>query len=116
MQSGYVAVSIDYLSYQGHRLAWKLEFNEEPEEIDHINRDRADNRLCNLRAVDHSTNCHNSNPKVGKTLPMGVNRDKKKYSARLMVEGVYHYLGTYDTPEEAEEAYLDAKVSLTEQS
>lgn len=46
-------------SYSAHRVIWKLVTGIEPEEIDHINRDKGDNRLANLRSVDHSANMRN---------------------------------------------------------
>lgn len=55
-KGGYVQVTYNYRQYLGHRLAWFLTNGGEPEMIDHINHDRSDNRLCNLRAVDNSMN------------------------------------------------------------
>lgn len=47
---GYIHVSVFGKTYSGHRLAWFLHYGEFPElDIDHINRDRSDNRICNLR-------------------------------------------------------------------
>lgn len=43
-----------------HRVIWKMHFGDEPPEIDHINGNRSDNRLSNLRAVDRSQNQRNS--------------------------------------------------------
>ena len=52
--NGYVAIKIGRTFYKAHRLAWFLGTGEWPApdiEIDHINRVRGDNRLCNLRPV-----------------------------------------------------------------
>jgi hypothetical protein len=56
---GYRTVVIDQSRYLSHRLAWFLTHNEQPNVIDHINRDRADNRLANLRNVTQSQNLLN---------------------------------------------------------
>ena len=57
---GYIQIKHERTLYKAHRLAWFLTNGEQPEEIDHINRDRADNRLCNLRNVTKSLNQLNS--------------------------------------------------------
>ncbi len=58
---GHLKISIDYKGYQCHRLAWLYMNGYFPElHIDHINRDAADNRLCNLREVSVSCNIKNS--------------------------------------------------------
>lgn len=63
-KNGYMKVTISHKSemFHGllHRLAWFLHYNKWPTEIDHINRKRDDNRIANLRDVDHSTNRLNS--------------------------------------------------------
>ena len=58
---GYVRLMIDGNQHQAHRLAWFYTHGTMPiDKIDHINRDRSDNRLENLREVDHTINCRNS--------------------------------------------------------
>jgi HNH endonuclease len=50
MNEGYVMVKIDRKNYKAHRLAWLYVHGTfPPDQLDHINRGRADNRLCNLR-------------------------------------------------------------------
>ena len=59
---GYVIIKINYQLYKAHRLAWYLGHGEWPApdmEIDHINRIKGDNRLCNLRMVSKSINLRN---------------------------------------------------------
>ena len=54
---GYKVIQIDGKRYLGHRLAWLLHYGEEPPaQIDHINRDRSDNRIENLRDGGDSVN------------------------------------------------------------
>lgn len=58
---GYLILKIKGQQYKSHRLAWLYAYGEMPNgNIDHINGDRADNRLANLRVVDQATNCRNA--------------------------------------------------------
>ena len=58
---GYVSVKLLGSKYRAHRLAWLYVTGAWPDlEIDHINRDRSDNRIDNLMEVTGSLNCHNS--------------------------------------------------------
>jgi hypothetical protein len=72
--------------------------------IDHINRDKSDNRIENLREVTQSTNLENRDCK-------GYNYDKirNKWRARIKVNKKEIFLGRFDTEYEARQAYLDAK-------
>lgn len=54
---GYLRICIDQVSYKAHRLAWLYHYGEWPKNtIDHINGDRTDNRIANLRDVPHALN------------------------------------------------------------
>ena len=56
MQTGYCEIKIIGTSFLLHRVTWKLVHNEEPEQVDHINHNRADNRLTNLRVATNKIN------------------------------------------------------------
>lgn len=57
---GYVNIRIDGKTRKAHRLAWLYVYGYMPNsDIDHINHDKSDNRICNLRVVDRKTNCEN---------------------------------------------------------
>jgi len=86
----------------GHRFIWWMNHNEIPEEIDHINRVKDDNRLKNLRNTTHSENVKN---KFGK----GYTKRRGGFEAVIRVNRKWIYLGTYKTEQEAHQAYLDAK-------
>lgn len=79
-------------------------FIENPEgkpQIDHINGNPADNRVCNLRWASQSENLMNRSGKLGRALPKGVKAEPSgKFSARFRAK----HLGTYTTVEEAKAA------------
>jgi hypothetical protein len=98
-----------------HRVAWALIHGEWPEgEIDHINGDRADNRLENLRCVDRRTNCENKRKaqKNNRLGALGVGPHNSGYCARLRTFGKDYYLGHFDSVEAAALAYVEAKRRL----
>lgn len=74
--------------------------------VDHINGDRRDNRVCNLRWVTKSVNQHNRKNAIGYTLHNG------KYQVSICKDGYKQYIGRYDTEEEARAAYLNASEQL----
>lgn len=59
LDQGYRKVKLDGVGYQAHRVAYYIGTGKEPRYIDHINGVRDDNRLENLRCVDHKTNMRN---------------------------------------------------------
>ena len=90
---------------QGHHFAWFwMNGNVEIDEIDHINRNKLDNRICNLRNVTKQVNQWNRNCKG-----YYYNKQTKKYQAQIALNNKLIYLGRYNTPEEARQAYLNAK-------
>lgn len=103
---GYIVCSVkenkkEYKVY-GHRFIWWLNYHEIPEEIDHINRVKDDNRLENLRNTTHSENNKN---RFGK----GYKKKGSGFEAKIAVDGKQIYLGFYKTTQEANQSYLDAK-------
>lgn len=110
---GYLKFSIDGVLYFAHRLAWFYVHGDWPKGmIDHKNRNKSDNRICNLRVSDHSKNGHNSNLSIAnKTGFTGVTFVSKinKYRSCIVKNRKRIHLGYFDTPEEANDAYLSAK-------
>lgn len=80
----------------------------EGKQIDHINRNKIDNRRCNLREVTPSQNQMNrgllSNNKTGYK-GVTYDRDSKKFRAFVTKDGCQMHLGFYETPEDAAKAY-----------
>ena len=114
-ERGYRLVRIDRHPYRAHRLAWLYVYGEWPAvQIDHINGDRADNRLANLREATGAENMQNqrrpqSNNQSGF---LGVRPSGGRWRAAIMVGGRKRYLGCFGTPEKASEAYVAAKREL----
>lgn len=109
---GYWSLESGGKGYLAHRIAWLLIHGVWPEkEIDHINGVRDDNRLINLREVTGAQNCQNKRkPRRDNTTGLlGVRPMGRKWQARIMTNGKAAYLGTYETPQLAAEAYLQAK-------
>ena len=98
-----------------HRIIYALHHGVLPTFIDHINGDRADNHISNLREASHSMNMQNMRQR-NRDLPMGVQRGRNSpnYTAFITVAGKTTYLGTYPTPDEAHRVYLTHKRNLHE--
>ena len=74
--------------------------------IDHINGNGLDNRKENLRIVSHRVNRQNSKKhRDGHPLGCYFHKSHNKWMARIKVNGVGHFLGYYNTPEEASHVY-----------
>jgi len=102
---GYLFIGIGEKYYYGHRLAWLYMYGYTPEnDIDHINRDRLDNRIDNLRHV--SRTCNYINSKVSTRCKTGVtgvswNKGISKWVARINRNRRLLEQRAYDTEEEA---------------
>ena len=106
---GYRRIIVDGKRYLAHRLAWLYVYGEHPKgDIDHINRTGLDNRIVNLRVVSANQNKWNAGAYAGNKFGMkGVSKKGNRFRAQICDgHGYPIHLGTYDTPEEAHEAYL----------
>ena len=72
--------------------------------VDHIDRDKTNNKLSNLRMITQQQNLWNSDAK-GYVWHKG----RQKWMAQIVKDRKYHYLGLFDKEEDAHQAYLDAK-------
>jgi hypothetical protein len=99
-----------------HRVVWEVVHGDISEgmQIDHRNGDRSDNSIENLRLVTPEENVQNQRrPKrQNKVGYLGVSQLRGKYRATIVVAGKQIYLGAFDSPEEAQEAYIRAKRNL----
>jgi hypothetical protein len=109
-----LCITVDSVSHRilAHRVCWMLHYGEWPEnQIDHINGDRSDNRIENLRDVSQAQNQmnkpkfrtrkQNSGPTITHPKYIGVDRMK---GGRWRAICARQYIGMFDTPEEAARA------------
>ena len=110
---GYILISLNSKKYCAHRLAFLYMGGEIPEEVDHINHIRKDNRWFNLRAVTHNENCRNiSMQKVNKSGFNGICWHKKagKWQAYISVQGRCIHLGYFTDKNNAISARKEANI------
>jgi hypothetical protein len=94
------------ISIRVHQFAWYIIYNEIPYgEIDHINRIRTDNRICNLRLVNHQQNNFNRGDVKGYC----YHKRDNVYQAQIKINKKSIFLGNYKTSDEARNVYLEAK-------
>lgn len=99
---------------KAHRVAWAIYYGEWPQNhIDHINRDRGDNRIANLRdATRHENNRNFPSAKGSSSRFVGVHRKRNKWCAQIKIDGKSTHIGTFDTEAEAANAYREKAKSV----
>ena len=109
---GYIRIQIDRKIYRAHRLAWFYVHGVWPNNfIDHIDRNRANNWLSNLRDVTASQNMRNCGLRRTNTSGhKGVSywAHRKLWAAQIRLNNKNKLLGMFDTPDAAAEAYKNA--------
>jgi hypothetical protein len=110
-QDGYLSISIGGVNYCSHRLAWLYVYGAFPvNSIDHMNGITCDNKISNLRDVNHSTNGKNSKtPKTNNSGFIGVRYRNKKWTARIHDKGNSFHLGSFDVLSDAVKARIEAE-------
>jgi hypothetical protein len=107
--NGYRCIVIGKTRHKTHRLIWIMHNGDIPEGlfVDHLNMDRTDNRIENLRLSTKAGNNRNQNA-------TGVSWDKarKKWRSQISINNVTKMLGRFDSFEEAAQAYQDKKKEL----
>ena len=99
VRAGYVFIYLAGRTYKAHRLAWLYVYGSWPKAlIDHINHDRADNRIVNLRDATHTENHHNRKRLTrGTTGFLGVTWHKRdrRWQSHMELERKALHLGSF---------------------
>jgi hypothetical protein len=105
-KSGYSRVRCNNNVYYCHRIIYEMHYGEilKNLQVDHIDRNKSNNKIENLRLATKKENSRNKSSK-GFTW----SKSSKKWVAQIRVDGTYHYLGLYKTEIDAHAAYLQAR-------
>jgi len=99
---GYRVVHIAKKFISAHRLRWYMEYGYVPKELDHVDQDKDNNAISNLRiATSSQNNMNKSKSGTGFNKYIGVGRGARKWQATITVRGRRIYIGSFDTEEEA---------------
>ena len=106
---GYIRITLfnnnKFYKLFGHQLAWYWVNKECVKCLDHINGNRSDNRICNLRSVTQHQNLLNNKKAKGYSWA----KDHKKWKSMIKYNNEQIFLGYYNTEDKARNAYLAAK-------
>ena len=112
-RNGYKNICLDRKKWKAHRLVyyahnrdWNIYDNSKTNIIDHIDNDKANNNINNLRVVTAQQNCFNRKTTKG----YYWYQSRNKWRSVIVVNGKSIHLGLHTTEEEARESYLTAKL------
>lgn len=116
---GYASVNIHKKVYLMHRVVWEMHNGpiKNGMQVDHIDGDRLNNKISNLRLASHNQNCHNAKTRSDNTSGVkGVTWDKTlgKWRSRIMVNKKRVNVGCFDDLELAQLATSEAREKLHE--
>lgn len=115
---GYRVIKVGGRQVRACRLAWFLTHSEWPvAEIDHIDGDRLNDRIENLRVVDRAANSQNKGGAQRNNRSCGLlgvtwNKQHKRWQAKITARKARHHIGYFNSPEKAHAAYMEAKARL----
>jgi len=116
-KDGYIAIMIRKCPRRAHRLAYLYVYGYMPIEIDHEDSIRHHNWISNLRECSRGENNQNlkkatiANKSTG-LLGAFLNKNSGSFYSQIKKDGNYTWLGCFKTPEQAHEAYVNAKREL----
>lgn len=107
---GYVVVNIQSTHHRAHHIVWTVANGEWPcLDIDHIDGDRGNNAISNLREVTRSINLRNKGTSVDGAIPFGIRKERRRWRASISVDRRLIELGRFDRLEDAISARLAAE-------
>lgn len=113
--NGYLQVAVNCRLYKVHRIIWTLMTGKEPvDEIDHVDRNRQNNKWANLCEATHQQNGFNSQGRrrnqqhLRGAYPKYYSDGTIRYQASAQVNGKFEYLGLYNTEGEAHAQWVEA--------
>lgn len=109
---GYIYTRFKGRAYGEHRLVYYMLTGEWPEIVDHINNDRGDNRIENLRGTGHAGNSQNRTPVNPGRKGCYFCNTRKKWVAQICANGVRKTIGYFCDEEKAQNAYRIAAHTL----
>jgi hypothetical protein len=108
-RNGYIYIGLIGKLHRSHKLAWLYNYGNLPEfNIDHIDGNKNNNRIDNLREATYSENAFNVGTFISNTSGFkGVSwhKQRKKWNVRAKLNGKYKFLGLFDNIEIAAETY-----------
>jgi hypothetical protein len=113
--SGHLQIKINKRCQLAHRLVWIYVYGvNPPSQIDHINGNKLDNRITNLREANSKLNAENRraapvNNKTSGLLGVTWHKASKSWTAAIKTNGKRKHLGCFKTPEEAHLVYVNNK-------
>jgi|FLMP01.1.fsa_nt_emb hypothetical protein len=114
-RDGYRDIRINGKSYLTHRLVFLMHNGYLPKQVDHIDNERSNNRIQNLRPATNSENLWNqsiSSNNASGFKGVSWRKDKKRWGVYVRKDGKGHWGGLHDTPEEANEAAMKLREKL----
>jgi len=98
-KDGYIQIKVKNKLILSHRLAWIYMYGYLPKYIDHINGQRDDNRIINIREVSNQQNSLNS--KISKNNTSGIkgvywDKSRNKWTVRLSIDGKCKFFKRFD--------------------
>lgn len=113
-KAGYHIIRFNRTNYKAHRLIYLYHYGYLPQQIDHINGDKTDNRIENLRECNTSENARNRKYGIGKSDYKGVswNSRRNKWKSCITSSNQRIFLGYFNTETEAAKAYNQKAIEL----
>jgi hypothetical protein len=110
---GYTRIEINGKSYYAHRLAWLYVYGEMPKlHLDHINGNKSDNRICNLREATRVENLRNTSKNIKNTSGaknVYLHKPTDKWQVRIALNGKSKHFGLFDDFELADLVAIEAR-------